>query len=132
MSKYYKINGLKVRVSDHEPNYSLDWMRGKNDVELYTKSICNTKLSVITQIEKYCDDNDLDYSIFKEVMEDYPDPEPISYKYRHVTEKIEVTQEVVDGYLSIKGRGSMRKRDRYCDNLGICSYKMSQGYYTII
>ena len=40
MSTYYKINGLKVRVSDHEPNFSMDRIRGTNDVELYTVDAC--------------------------------------------------------------------------------------------
>lgn len=50
MSKYYQINGKKVRVSDHEPNYSLDFLRGKNDVELYTVDACGAKLDIQAQI----------------------------------------------------------------------------------
>ena len=48
MSKYYQINGLKVRVSDHEPNTSL---RGSNDICLYIRSACNELLSIESQIE---------------------------------------------------------------------------------
>ena len=52
MSKYYQINGLKVRVSDHEPNTSL---RGSNDIYLYIRSACNKLLSIESQIEAVCE-----------------------------------------------------------------------------
>ena len=52
MSKYYQINDLKVRVSDHEPNTAL---RGSNDIYLYVKSACNELLSIETQIEVLCE-----------------------------------------------------------------------------
>lgn len=70
MSTYYNINGLKVRVSDHEPNSSL---RGSSDLELYTKSACNQPLSVINQIEAYCEKKDLDILMFEDVIKDFPD-----------------------------------------------------------
>lgn len=128
MSKYYNIQGMKVRVSDHEPNYSMDRFRGRNDVEFYTVSADNRKLSVIDQIDHYCDKHDLDPEIFSEVAKDFPDSEntPI-----HWPEKIEVTQEIVDGYIAISGKGSMRKKDKYCERLGLDSFKMSQGYYIV-
>lgn len=53
MSKYYKIKGLKVRVSDHEPNYSMARIRGNNDVELYTKNIEGKKISLVSQINRF-------------------------------------------------------------------------------
>jgi hypothetical protein len=53
MSKYYTVKGLKVRVSDHEPNFSMDKFRGSNDIELYTKSIDNKKLSIEDQIDRF-------------------------------------------------------------------------------
>lgn len=128
MSKYYNIQGMKVRVSDHEPNYSMDRFRGRNDVEFYTVSADNRKLSVIDQIDHYCDKHDLNPEIFSEVAKDFPNPEntPI-----HCPEKIEVTQEIVDGYIAISGKGSMRKKDKYCERLGLDSFKMSQGYYIV-
>lgn len=128
MSKYYSINGKKVRVSDHEPNYSMDRFRGHNDIEFYTISADNRKLSVIDQIDYYCDKHDLDHAIFAEVAKDFPDHE---YTPIFRPAYIEVTQEMVDGYLAISGKGSMKKKDRYCERLGLNSYKMSQGYYTI-
>ena len=73
MSTYYNINGLKVRVSDHEPNRAMDRMRGTNDIELYTISACNKPLSVINQIEAYCDKYDMDILLFEEVIKDFPD-----------------------------------------------------------
>lgn len=128
MSKYYNINGMKVRVSDHEPNFSMDKFRGSNDVEFYTVSADKRKLSVIDQIDHYCDKHDLDPALFAEVAKDFPDPE---YVPTYLPEKIEVTQEIVDGYRAISGKGSMKKKDRYCEQLGVDAYKMSQGYYTI-
>ncbi len=128
MSKYYKINGLKVRVSDHEPNYSMERFRGRNDVEFYTVSADNRKLSVVDQIEYYCEKNDLDPDIFSEVAKDFPDEEYVPIKY---PKKIEVTQEIVDGYRAISGRGSMRRKEKYCESVGVDWFKMSQGYYII-
>ena len=128
MSKYYRINGMKVRVSDHEPNYSMDRFRGRNDVEFYTISADNRKLSVIDQINRYCDRHDLDPEIFAEVAKDFPDPEYVPF---YIPKKIEVTQEIVDGYKAIKGKGSSRRKDKYCEDLGIDPFKMSQGYYII-
>lgn len=60
MSKYYYINGKKVRVSDHEPNYSMDKIRGRNDIELYTHDACGKKLDVQTQIIRLFDKGVLD------------------------------------------------------------------------
>lgn len=128
MSKYYKIEGLKVRVSDHEPNFSMDRLRGRNDVEFYTVSADNRNLSVIDQIENYCDKNNLDPALFAEVAKDFPDAE---YIPTYHPEKIEITQEIIDGYRAILGKGSTRKKEKYCNALGICPFKMSQGYYII-
>jgi hypothetical protein len=128
MSKYYNINGKKVRVSDHEPNFSMDRFSGRNDIEFYTVSADNRKLSVIDQINNYCEKHDLDPILFEEVAKDFPDAE---YVVVEMPKKIEVTQEIVDGYKSIRGKGAMRKQDAYCQKVGVDSYKMSQGYYTI-
>jgi len=73
MSKYYNINGLKVRVSDHEPNHSRNWQRGANDIELYIKSADNKTLSVISQLERICDKQELDINDFQEVINDWQD-----------------------------------------------------------
>lgn len=127
MSKYYTINGLKVRVSDHEPNHSMNKFRGTNDVELYTKSIEGRTLSILAQVESYCDDNDLDIALFSNVLSDFPEVEVVSV----VIDKIEVSQEFIHGYQSIQGKGAMRRKAKYCQINNICSFKMSQGYYTI-
>jgi len=73
MSKYYNINGLKVRVSDHEPNHSRNWQRGANDIELYIKSADNKTLSVIIQLERICDKQELDINDFQQVINDWQD-----------------------------------------------------------
>lgn len=52
MSQYFNIKGLKVRVSDHEPNFSMDKLRGRNDIELYTQDITGKKIDLKSQIEK--------------------------------------------------------------------------------
>jgi hypothetical protein len=73
MSKYYNINGLKVRVSDHEPNHSRNWQRGANDIELYVKSADNKTLSVISQLERICDKQELEINDFQQVVNDWQD-----------------------------------------------------------
>ena len=55
MSTYFTVKGLKVRVSDHEPNFSMDKFRGRNDIELYTRSADNQKLDIEAQIERFLD-----------------------------------------------------------------------------
>lgn len=73
MSKYYNIKGLKVRVSDHEPNFSLDKMRGSNNIELYIKGVCNELLSVESQLEHICEKRDLNLEDFQQVINDWKD-----------------------------------------------------------
>ena len=128
MSTYYKINGLKVRVSDHEPNFSMDRMRGKNDVEFYTIDACGNKLSVISQVEAYCEKHNLDVELFAEVMKDFPEKE---YTPTMTISKIEVTAEFIEGYMAISGKGSMKKKERYCEQHGVNSFKVSQGNYIV-
>lgn len=79
MSSYYNIKGLKVRLSDHEPNYSMDRMRGHNDIELYIKDACNKNLDVecciegiLEHIERYPNlaGSDLQMEDFAEVIRD--------------------------------------------------------------
>ena len=70
MSKYYNIKGLKVRVSDHEPNERLN---GSNDIELYTRSVDGLKLNIKNQIERVLSsklalENNLTMSDFNEVL----------------------------------------------------------------
>jgi hypothetical protein len=50
MSQYFNVKGLKVRISDHEPNFAMDKFRGSNDIELYTKSLEGKPLSIKNQI----------------------------------------------------------------------------------
>lgn len=66
MSKYYEIKGLKVRVSDHEPNERL---RGSSDIYLYTISADGRKLSLRSQVERILESNsELTLSDFNEVL----------------------------------------------------------------
>lgn len=129
MSKYYNIAGKKVRVSDHEPNFAMDRFRGRNDIEFYTIDACNTPMSVVSQVEAYCDKHDLDIALFAEVLRDFPDPEE---NHIPAPEKIQVSQEIADAYQAITGKGSHKKQTRFCEKHNIDWYKMSQGYYTII
>lgn len=73
MSQYFNIKGLKVRVSDHEPNFSMDKLRGRNDIELYTQDITGKKLDLKSQIEKVlnsqlAEDHGLTMADFNQVL----------------------------------------------------------------
>lgn len=94
MSKYYQINGLKVRVSDHEPNTSL---RGSSDIYLYVKSVCNELLSIENQIEAICEKEGYNLSDFQPIIEDWKDG---TYNI-HVFEKecIESIENYIDSSL---------------------------------
>ena len=70
MSTYYNIQGLKIRVSDHEPNASL---RVSNDLNLYIKSASNELLSIETQIECFCENRGYNIEDFHEVLNDWKD-----------------------------------------------------------
>lgn len=128
MSKYYNIQGLKVRVSDHEPNFAAERMRGRNDLELYTHTLEGNKISVPAQIEKWCERNDMEPELFEEVANDFPE---VGYTPRPEVEKIVVSKEIAGAYKAIKGRGRMRKQDKFCERHNLPAYKMSQGLYKI-
>lgn len=72
MSSYYNIKGLKVRLSDHEPNYSMDRMRGHNDIELYIKDACGNPIDVEAYVESIVEKGlfDLTISDFADVIRD--------------------------------------------------------------
>ncbi|NML70058.1 hypothetical protein HHL23_09615 [Chryseobacterium sp. RP-3-3] len=70
MSKYYSINGLKVRVSDHEANTAL---RGTSDIYLYVKSADNQLLSIVDQLENICDKRDLNIEDFNSILNEWAD-----------------------------------------------------------
>lgn len=93
MSNYYNIKGLKVRVSDHEPNFSMDKFRGVNDVELYVKSLCNELLSIEGQIESICEKRDYNISDFQEIINDWKDG---SYDSHVFEKKVEELEEVTN------------------------------------
>lgn len=128
MSKYYNINDLKVRVSDHEPNYAMDRFRGSNDVVFYTKSPDNRTLSVIDQVGHYCEAHDLDVSLFSEVVADFPDPELTPVR---TLESVSVSQSFINDYRAISGKGATKKKERLCTAHGYDAYLISQGRYTI-
>ena len=124
MSKYYQIAGMKVRVSDHEPNTMLN---GSSDIYFYTKSADNRKLCVASQVESYCDKKDMDISLFQEILNDFPFevyiPEVINF--------VIVSQSFIDGYRAIAGKKSTAKKERYCNELGVDYWMVSQGKYKI-
>jgi len=86
MSKYYQINGLKVRISDHEPNFSMNKFRGENDIELYVKSADNQTLSIEGQLDYICEKKNLNISDFKEIINDWQDG---TYDKNHFSKKEE-------------------------------------------
>lgn len=73
MSKYYNIKGLKIRISDHEPNFSMDKFRGVNDIELYVRSADNKLLSIVGQLEYICDKRNLDINDFAQIINEWED-----------------------------------------------------------
>ncbi len=70
MSQYYKVNGMKVRVSDHEANTRLN---GSNDITIWTKDACGNALSIGGQIDRLCDKHNLELSAFESIVRDYAD-----------------------------------------------------------
>ena len=68
MSNYYNINGLKVRVSDHEPNTAL---RGSSDIYIWTSDACGTTLSVGSQIQRICDKKGFEEKDFEAIIKDF-------------------------------------------------------------
>lgn len=124
MSKYYNIQGLRVRVSDHEPNTSLN---GSSDIYFYTKDACNNVLDIEAQVEAYCEKNDMDIQLFAQVIADYK-VEEVSLTS---VEKVIVSSEFIEGYVAITGKGSSKRRERYCAAYGVSEYQISQGKYII-
>ncbi|MDD3040275.1 hypothetical protein [Bacteroides sp.] len=86
MSKYYQINGLKVRVSDHEPNTGL---RGSSDIYLYVKSACNELLSIEAQLEAICDKKGYNMSDFRTIINDWKDGTYGIHTFEDVVEEVE-------------------------------------------
>jgi hypothetical protein len=130
MSKYYNINGLKVRVSDHEPNHSMNRFRGANDIEFYTQNIERKPMSVVSQVEWYCEDNDLDIALFAEVLVDFPDAEYVEIP--KIEDKVQVvSQEFLDSYNAIGKKKQMTRRCDLCDSFGVNWLQMRNGNYIV-
>jgi len=70
MSKYYQINGLKIRISDHEANAALN---GGADIFLYVRSADNQTISVAGQLERICERRGLDINDFTALLNDWQD-----------------------------------------------------------
>ncbi len=130
MSTYYNINGLKVRVSDHEPNTSMDKFRGRNDVEFYTVDATGKRLSVAAQVEHYCDKHGVDIALFGKVLADFADEE-VNVAVTQAS-NVEVSAELVNAFKAITGKGSYAKRKEFCAAHGLDFYTMDQAKYTII
>ena len=123
MSKYYKIAGLKVRVSDHEPNERLN---GSSDIELYTVDASGQLLSVSAQLERICERRQLDIALFAAVLSDFP-----GQVYEHTDRtKIIVSDEFLRAYRAITGRGMLRRQKALSEKYGYDWYMVSQGRYT--
>ena len=70
MSEYYNINGMKLRVSDHEPNTALN---GSSDMYIWTQDACGNKLSIGGQIDRLIEKHDLQLSDFEKVIKEFAD-----------------------------------------------------------
>lgn len=70
MSKYYEIEGKKVRVSDHEPNTKLN---GSNDLYIWEKDAIGNILSIGGQIDRFIDKYDMHLSSFEAIVKDFAD-----------------------------------------------------------
>lgn len=70
MSKYYNIEGKKVRVSDHEPNTKLN---GSNDIYIWIKDATGKNLSIGGQIDKLVDKYNMDLKSFEPIVRDFAD-----------------------------------------------------------
>ena len=70
MSNYYNIKGLKVRVSDHEPNTRLN---GSADIYIWTSDACGNKMSIGAQIDSLIDKKGFELSDFAEIINDFAD-----------------------------------------------------------
>jgi len=87
MSKYYQVKGLKVRISDHEPNTRLN---GSSDINLYIKSACNELLSIESQVEAICEKKGYNLIDFKEVIDEWKDG---TYTINELSSKTEETED---------------------------------------
>ena len=114
MSKYYHINGLKVRVSDHEPNISL---RGGNDITLYVKSACNELLSIESQIEYICEKRGYNISDFSEILNDWKDGSYDIHAFDSKSEDIEIDNaapcDIVSPTISLNRESNSEKLKGY-------------------
>ena len=45
--------------------------------------------------------------------------------------KVEVTDEFIECYRAISGKGSTKKKDSYCEQHGVDAWKVSQGNYIV-
>ena len=122
MSKYYQIAGFKIRVFDHEPNERLN---GSSDIELYTVDACGQKLSVSAQLEHICERRQLDINLFSAVLIDFPDP---VHEHTERT-KIIVSDEFLQAYKAMAGKGMLRRQKALSEKYGYDWYMISQGRY---
>lgn len=115
MSQYYQVKRLKVRVSDHEPNFSMDRFRGNNDVEFYVKDACNKKLSIESQVEAYCNKYGYELSDFQEVLNDWQDGTYDVDVFQNKAEDIEEAADIadLDNLLTSRRRSNEEKLEGY-------------------
>ena len=123
MSKYYNISGIKVRVSDHEPNERLN---GSSDIELYTVDASGQLLSVSAQLEHICERRQLNIALFAAVLSDFPEQ-----VYEHTDQtKIIVSDEFLQAYKAMTGKEMLRRQKALSEKYGYDWYMVSQGRYT--
>lgn len=68
MSRYYTIEGRKVRVSDHQPNTRLN---GSSDLYIWTKGACGTPLSIGGQIDRFVEKYGMSLASFLPIIRDF-------------------------------------------------------------
>jgi hypothetical protein len=131
MSNYYNIEGLKIRVSNHEPNYSMSKFRGENDIEFYTKNIEGEILSVADQIECYCNNNDIDISLFAKIIEDFSSENIPQFKVVSNKEELSYIIYFSNGNI-FKALDLSEEEFEECENMTENDWKKSNTSFEII
>ena len=123
MSKYYQINGLKVRISDHEANAALN---GGADMFLYVRSAENKTISVSGQLERICERRGLDINDFTAVLNDWQDGSYDKDAFRPAATETEETTCFLNRDEQIRHEADHAKR------LALSGYKLSSRFNSAV
>ena len=119
MSKYYQINGLKIRISDHEANAALN---GGADIFLYVRSADNQTISVSGQLERICERRGLNVNDFADVLDDWQDGSYDKDAFRPIATEAEPTTSFLNNDEKIRHEADQAKR------LALSGYKLSSRF----